>query len=113
MAKRFIAPLIMRVASWVDADRVVRNLDRRIRELVDTPIVNGTSILDIELPDGEEVAIAHGLNRRATALVSQPQDATTTGRIIEVRSSSYDQKRYVVLKATGFGATVTVDIWAF
>jgi hypothetical protein len=38
------------------------------------------------------------------------RDATATGRIVEVRSADYDRAQYVVLKATGHGATITVDI---
>lgn len=92
-----------------DLERIRRNLAEAIREL------QGLRVLrvireGVELADGVATPIAHNLGRRAFVWVSPARGASTSGRIEEVRDGSYDMTKYVVLKATGFGATVLVDV---
>ena len=114
---RFRPPVPLRLADPV-ADRVRRNTDDQIRELQAVPLVRGRVIRDVELEDGVETAIAHGLGHRAAVLVSPPRWKGATGThsspaVMEYRAGDRDPEVYVVLKATGFGATVVVDLWIF
>lgn len=93
------------------SERVRREFDMKIRELQTLPAALLTVTEGIELKDATETPIAHGLSRKPRlVIVSPPRGATATGRIEEVRSGSYDRARVVVLKATGHGATITVDL---
>jgi hypothetical protein len=114
VAKRFQAPLALRLKDE-DAERVRRNHEQRIRELQAVPIVGGRIATDIDLPDGENVPISHGLGRKAAVFISPAQfsGSATTGRIREVRDPSFDPTQYVVLRASGWSETITVDAWLF
>lgn len=92
-------------------ERVRRNLDDRISELQTLPLASARVISSISLPDATDVPIVHGLGRKPLCiLVSPPRDASTTGLVTEVRGSSYSRDQFVVLHASGFGATITVDL---
>ncbi len=114
MAKRFQAPPVIKLADS-EAERVRRSHDERIRELQAVPIVRGSLIRDISLPDGSNVAVAHGLGRKAAIFLSPAQfsGSATTGRIREVRDPNYDPAQYVVLRASGWSETIIVDAWVF
>lgn len=108
----------MRIVDWATADQVARNLDQRVRELAAVPISGGRLFREIELEDGEEIAIAHGLGRIASVLISPPRGGTPSGgsstpRVTEIRSSSYDPRIYLVLLAEDWSVDPTVDVWAF
>ena len=111
MAKRFLAPLILRIASWVDADKVARNADERIRELAAVPLINGSLIRDIVLEDGVSYDIAHGLGRKANVMITPPRGPTSSGRIEEVDAD--DPKTFIRIKATGWTVAITVNVWVF
>ena len=92
-------------------DRVARDHARRIDDLGKLPASGMRVIAGVELADGVETPVAHGLGRRATYVrESCPQGAAATGRIEEVRTASYDADKFVVLKASGWGATITIDV---
>lgn len=92
-------------------DRVARDHARRIDDLGKLPASGMRVITGVELADGVETPVAHGLGRRATYVrESCPQGAAATGRIEEVRTASYDADKFVVLKANGWGATITIDV---
>jgi hypothetical protein len=114
MVNRLIPPTAVRLDDD-KAERVRRNHDERIRELQAVPVVRGNLIKGIELADATTTPISHGLGRRATVFVSPAQatSGATTGRIREIRSADYDQRKFVVLQADGWGETVTVDLWVF
>jgi len=109
--RKYIAPLIFRVMS--ETDRILRNFDDRIRELVSISILGGYRIRAIELEDATNTPIAHRIGRRVTLLASPPIGPSTSGRIEVVEDSQFDPDKYVVLKASGYGRTVTVDAWVF
>lgn len=70
-------------------------------------------IADVVLEDGVEHPIAHRLGRKPSFVTtSPPRGAIATGRIEEIRSGAHDRSQVVVLKATGWGGTVTVDVEA-
>lgn len=112
--KRLKAPTSGRLAD-PDAERIRRNQDERIGEIQSVPILQGRLFTDIELEDGVNTPIPHGLGRRAHVFISPAQfsSAATTGRIREVRSTVFDPTKYVVLRANGWGETITVDAWVF
>lgn len=91
-------------------ERVRRNHHDAISELQRTKGVQARYVLDVELEDGIATPVFHGLGRPAFATHAPPRGPSATGRIEEIRDGSYDRSKYVVLKATGYGATVTVDL---
>lgn len=96
--------------SPTDLERIRRNIIDALRELQQLPVVATIHKADVNLADGETTHISHGLGRNPTMVViSPPRGASTSGRIEEVRSG-IDRKKYVALKATGWGATITVDV---
>ncbi|HSN26169.1 MAG TPA: hypothetical protein VLT45_07780 [Kofleriaceae bacterium] len=93
-----------------DAERIRRNIYDAVRELQLLPAASARRIEGVELVDGKPTPIAHGLGRRAFVTPSPPRGAAAAGRIDEIRDGSYNPAEYVVLKATGYGATITVDL---
>ena len=90
--------------------RVVENIQRRIDELQRQPAVKAR-IIEVTLVNATATPIAHGLGRAPVMVIpSAPRGATSAGRIDEVRSDSTDRTKTVVLKATGYGATITLDL---
>lgn len=88
-----------------------RDLADRIVELQGLPCVDLGVLENIELKDGVETPIAHGLGRRPVWVKeSTVRGATATGRIVEIRDAKYDRTKVVVLKASGHGATIYVDV---
>jgi hypothetical protein len=110
MGKRFQAPLALQLADPA-ADRVRQSVDQRIRELQGAPAVWMVVVPGVELEDGVETPIAHGLGRAPRWVrESAPRGAASSGRVEQIRGGSFDPSQYVVLKATGWGATITVDV---
>jgi hypothetical protein len=93
------------------AEQANRDHRERIDELQQQPAMSMKLIKDVALADGVATPIAHGLGRVPQFIKeSAPRNPSTTGHIEEVRSSSYDRTKVIVLKATGWGATITVDV---
>lgn len=101
------------------AERVRRSHADAIRELQAAPAV--LALGDVVLANAVDVVVPHRLGREPEQIiVGPPRDATSasalaagpgsTGRIVEVRSGSYDLTQVVVLKATGWGTTVTAKV---
>ena len=103
MARRFLAPLIMRVLDWDAAERVLRNLDERIRQIISVPVMDGVLIKDKDIPTAG-VAIIHGLGR------------TPIGAIV-IRASAQSRYAMDTFNSTSFTVTAstasTVDMWVF
>lgn len=90
-------------------DRVRRDLTEAVRELQRLPQIR--VIENVTLADGVETPVAHGLGRPAIWVrESSPRGASSSGRVEEVRNGKHDRSRYVVLKATGFGASVICSV---
>ena len=104
------SPSSPQVSSFAAAETTRRTHEACILELQ----ASGPRVIaDVELADGVERPIAHKLGRKPVFVTtSPPRGASTSGRIEEVRSGSYDRAQVVVLKATGWGATITVDVEA-
>lgn len=87
-----------------------RSHEEAIRTLQTVPAASLKVIGPIELADGVETHVAHGLGR-APAWVSPSavRGPSTSGHIEELRAG-VDRSRVIVLKASGYGATVTVEV---
>lgn len=93
-----------------EADRVRRNHAEAIAELQAAPAAGMRVIQDVELADGITTPIPHGLTRAPRWVqVSCVRGASSTGRVDEIRATG-DRQRAVYLRATGYGATITVDV---
>jgi hypothetical protein len=114
LTKRFQTPPQVHLADAA-AERVRKGTDKAMRELQAVPIVAGKLVRDIELVDGVNTPVAHGLGARACVFLSPPQmsGSATTGRIREVRDPSFDPRKYVVFRASGWSETIIVDAWCF
>jgi hypothetical protein len=91
-------------------ERVRSNMARAIAELQQLPLSRARVLTGIALLNGVSTPIAHGLGRPVTVLVSPVRGATSTGLVEEIRDGSHDRSKYVVLKASGYATTVTVDL---
>lgn len=108
--KRLQAPASVRLKD-ADAEKVNRDHTARITELQQLPCASLAVIANRELADGVETPITHNLGRAPLWVrESCVRGAVTTGRIEEVRPGKYDRTKVVILKATGWGATVTIDL---
>lgn len=93
------------------AERVRRNHAEAIAELQKQPFAFGRIIPDVRLLDGVAVPIAHGFGRVCVFVThSIPRGALAAGYIEEIRDGSHDRSKFVTLKASGFGAVITVDL---
>ncbi len=93
------------------AERVRRAHAAQIAELQKTPAVGMVVLPGVSLADGVATPIAHKLGRKPTwVMPSVPRGTTAAGYIVEVRDGTQDLGKVIVLKASGFGATITVDV---
>jgi len=110
MTRRFVGPVSVRLADE-QAERVRLNHDQRIRELQGLPGAQLGVISDVVLANGVETPVAHKLGRPPRWVrESCVRGAATPGSVEEVRNGSHDRSEVVVLKATGWGATIVVDV---
>lgn len=94
-----------------NAERVRRNHEERLKQLAGRPAFVLTPIGEVTLPDGTEVIVQHKLGRAPVQVIIGPtRGAVTPGRIEEVRSSSRDRTKVIILRADDMGATVKVDV---
>ncbi len=108
--RRFVPPVARELAD-PDAEIVRRNHADGIAALQKAAASIPVVIAEVTLADGVETPVAHRLGRKPLWVrESCPRGATATGRVVEVRTGSYDRAKVVVLQATGWGATITVDL---
>jgi hypothetical protein len=97
-----------------DAERARRSIVEAIDELQRLPVVPTQIINDVLLADSVVTLVPHRLGRTpAIALHSPPRGAATVGiisEIVDVAAGNPDRSKFVALKASGMGATVTVDV---
>lgn len=87
-------------------------MERRISELETRETGQGVLLKDVELPDSANKALRHGLNRKVQVFVSPVWDNGTTGRVERISAATApDDRNWIILKGTGFGAVVKVDVW--
>lgn len=113
-------PALQRKLDDAKTDEVARDHAQQIDALRNAPAGQMRVIAGIVLADGIEQPVAHGLGRPAQwVCASCPRPVslaaadtiTGDGRIEESRGSgALDRARYVVLKATGWGVDIVVDV---
>lgn len=105
---RRLIPSIATRLDDTELERARRNLDDRVTELQGLPFADATIISNISLADAQPTRVPHGLGRVAKWIgPSCVRGATATGRIVETRDGSPDA---TTLTATGWGATITIDL---
>ena len=102
------SPSSPQVTSFAAAETARRVAEECIRELQ----TGRPSVLrSIVLEDGIETAVAHKLGRAPLWVgVSCVRGAVASGRVEEVRTGSYQFAQVIVLRATGYGGPVTIDL---
>lgn len=92
-------------------EQIRRELVEKVTELQRLPAAALKPISDVVLVDGVVTPVPHALGRAPLFVrESCPRNAVTAGIVVEVRDGSYDRTKYIALKATGYGATITVDL---
>lgn len=118
MAGRRLTPPVSARLADPQADRVQRATDQRVSELQKVPLVAGSLVENVELPDATLVPISHNLGRVARVFNSPPRFKTAPTGSGQIRDRSldntkYDPRKYVVLYAADWGATAYVDVWIY
>lgn len=94
-----------------EAERVRRNFEERIKQLANRPAFSLEPLGEVTLVDGTDKVVEHKLGRLPTQIITSPvRGAVSTGRIEEMRDSARDRTKVIVLKATGWGATIKTDV---
>lgn len=99
--------------------RITTSLAQGIQELQGLPAMGMRVLRDVKLEDTINTFVSHGLGRRplwvrescvrgavSTGIVRDLSD----GALVGLFTGPVDRNRYVVLRADGYGATITVDI---
>lgn len=103
-------PNTPQISSFAAAETARRAHEECILEIQRQPGVGARVIAGVELADGVERPIAHKLGRAPVFVrESCPRGAFSTGRVEEIRSTN-DRAQTIILKATGWGGTITVDV---
>ena len=91
-----------------DAERVRRSHSEAIKEgQRSLPRV----IANVTLANGAATTVAHGAGKPPRAIIpSAIRGAVSAGFIVETRPSGVDRSKTVVLQASGYGATITIDL---
>jgi len=96
-----------------DLDGNTVNLDDRLKQLEASPLLRGRQIDDIALANATDVDVRHLLGREWTGwFVVDTTGAAAAGRI-DGSTAAYDKASFLRLRATGYGATITVSIWVY
>ncbi len=95
-----------------DAERVRADHAAAITTLQQTPGANASVISNVSLANGQLTPVAHRLGHAPSFVTASiPRGATSAGYIVESRPSTGDRSKFVYLTATGYGATIAVDLW--
>lgn len=93
-----------------DVERAIRNLRDAVREQQRSVFSAAIVIPDVVLEDGVATLVSHGLLRRPRAVIpSIVRGATSAGYIVESRDG-VNRTQQIKLIASGYGATITVDL---
>jgi hypothetical protein len=93
------------------ADTARREAILAIRELQGLPAAGLVVKQNVTLANGVATPVAHGLGRVPLFVrESCVRGALSAGVVVETRDGAYPRDRYVTLTASGYGATVTVDL---
>lgn len=102
-----------------EAERVHRNTDRQIRELQGAPMASAIIISGVVLPLGTGIVVPHSLGRLPRFIgFSAVTGAITGAGVIQDFGSvdpfgggtPIDRTKFLSLRASSYGAPITVDI---
>lgn len=94
-------------------DANTRGLLDMIKQLQDVALLRGRLIAGVELANAADVDIQHLLGRSWQGwIVVDTTGAAAAGRI-DGTTAAYDASTLLRLRATGYGATITVALWVF
>lgn len=96
-----------------DTDRAVELVRQGVNAVTNIAILGGRQITNITMADSTNVMVRHGLGRRlqgwmVTRMAGVP---ITAGCITEAVSD--DPTNHIILRATGYGQTMVVDLWVY
>lgn len=92
------------------AEQVRRSHHDALSELQASPLA-GAKVVSVKLENGKATTVSHGLGRVPKAvLVSVVRGATTSAGYIKETREAVDPSKAVMLTASGYGATVQVDV---
>ncbi len=92
------------------AEEVRRSHHDAIGELQRAPLAGAKVVSGVRLENGKATTVAHGLGRAPKWVgISAVRGASSAGFINETRGG-VDAARVLVLTASGFGATITIDV---
>ncbi len=100
---RWISPIAARVADTV-IDRMLRNHDERIRQIIDTPLINGKLLVDIRATTGG-TEVLHGLGKVPNGAFVIRSTTVSSFAIYDFSKTSF-----YILSST---ADRTVNVWVF
>jgi hypothetical protein len=82
-----------------------------IAELQTLPLAGAVIKRDVTLQSGVATPVPHGLGRIPNIVIpSVPRGAVSAGFIVEVRDGKFRRDQYITLTASGYGATITIDL---
>ena len=92
-------------------DQAMRGHREALQAITDHPVMATRYVPNVSLADGVVTQVAHGLGRVPVFVrESCPRGGVAVGAIEDVRTGGYDRTKYVALRATGWGATIVVDL---
>lgn len=95
----------------VKAEERLTAHDRDVASLRALPAASLRVLPGIVLEDGTVKQVAHKLGRAPQlVLCSVPRGPLAAGYIEEVRSTTTDRNTFISLRASGYGAAITVDV---
>lgn len=106
------------VTGDLQTTQALQSLERRISELEGQVPAQGRLLKAVLLPDGNTVVVYHGMGRGGVNAYPaiQLDAAFTSGRIelmstTEAGDASPDPRNNLLLRATGWGTAITLDLW--
>lgn len=92
-------------------ESVRQDLTAIVSEIQQLPFASMRVVQGVVLDDGVETPVSHGLGRPPVWVrESAPRGPMTAGIVEEVRTGGIDRRKSVLLKASGWGASITVDV---
>lgn len=104
---KFLNPVLTRIGSFADVDRVVRSLSERIVQVTGIALLNGRPIVDQPLTTAF-VTVSHGLGRTPTGVFVVKNDTVATLSLI--RTKNFTNTTFEVRAYSG---SPTVSLWVF
>lgn len=102
---RFKSPISFRLPSFFEpVDRILRNLDERVRELAAIRILSGVLVQNKQV-SSTSPAVTHGLRRMPFGVIVIKSDATVTYKLDNFTKNTVD--------VTPSSGTRTVSLWIF